>query len=239
MKLTYRTYSGGYTILADGIPWIVQTKDHIPYPRPSIENPNMDLSAKAHIDALLKINQDMVPEVPYLDLKSYYDLTKSNFTIPPETVDGWKIYQIQYSKDLLAEYLESNPLISDIHGGVSKKYSVTQEKQNQLTSITLMANSVLAQNEAIKNNPDLTDEEKEAMYIQYNLTWNSTGEPCETWELSELMALGYQINEYVKPLVTEQQYIEVAIKSKSTIEDIKGVPIDYANTPLSKGEYTW
>lgn len=239
MKLTYRTYSDGYTILADGIPWIVQNKDNVPYPRPNIDNVNLESSAQAHIDALLKINQDMVPEVPYLDLKAYYDLTKENFTLPPETVDGWKIYQINYSKKKLAEYLANNPLVSNIHGGVDKKYSVTQEKQNQLTSITLMANSVATQNESIKNNPELTDEQKKEMYINYNLTWNSTGEPCEPWELNDLMILGYQINEYVKPLVTEQQYIEVAIKSKNTIEDIKGVPIDYENIPLSKGEYTW
>lgn len=238
MKLTYRTYSNGYTILNDGIPWITQN-GNIPYPRPSYDNINLDLSAQAHIDALLKLNQNIVPNISYLDLKAYYDLTKDNFTIPPETLDGWKIYQIKYSKDLLAEYLVSNPLVSNVHGGEYKKYSVTQEKQSQLTSITLMANSVALKNEAIKNDPNLTDEEKEALYIKYDITWNATGEPCEPWTLEELMSLGYQINEYVKPLVTEQQYVEVAIKNQTTIEGVKEVPINYAELPLSKNKYNW
>ena len=80
MKLTYRTYSNGYTILNDGIPWITQN-GNIPYPRPSYDNINLDLSAQAHIDALLKLNQNIVPNIKKFDKRVAEVIMKRKFLI--------------------------------------------------------------------------------------------------------------------------------------------------------------
>ena len=64
---------------------------------------------------------------------------------------------------------------------------------------------------------------------QYVLTWNDIGNVCEEWTFEELFTLSNQINEYVKPLVKQQQEIEVTIKNATTKKELNEIKIVYGN----------
>lgn len=112
---------------------------------------------------------------------------------------------IKRSKVMLAQWLEDNPLLySD-----GKYYSVTEEKQSLL-------NSNLASYERATQ-----------AGIEYDLKWNSTGQPCESWSYNDLLALSLHIAGYVAPKVSMQQSYEIRIKNCSSIEEIDSIVIDY------------
>ena len=117
----------------------------------------------------------------------------------------FKKEKIDQSKLNLAEYLEAHPLYSNCHNSTYDYYSVTQEKQNLLTS-AYTSYMVLTQ---AGQNP--------------TLTWNATGKPCEIWEVSEFIQLIAEIQGYVYPLIKKQQLMEVEINNctkKSELEDV-------------------
>lgn len=116
-----------------------------------------------------------------------------------------KAERIAESKTALAEYLESHPLTwTD-----GKRYSVTVEKQALLNNaIAVYQLSVAAGQSA-------------------ELSWNATGEECVTWEYDELCALALAIAAYVKPPVSKQQAIEVAINAAETAEEVNAIEISY------------
>lgn len=123
----------------------------------------------------------------------------------PNYIEFCKKNKIEDSKKQLEIYLLNNP----IQWTDGLYYSITQEKQNQLTSKILSA--TLAK----------------TMSQPYNLTWNSTGEICKTWELEELSALAFAIDERVTKLVTYQQTQEVAIRNCNSQEELNLIVIDY------------
>lgn len=123
----------------------------------------------------------------------------------PNYLEENKKNKIEDSKKQLETYLLNNP----IQWTDGLYYSITQEKQNQLTSKILSA--TLAK----------------TMSQPYNLTWNSTGEICKTWELEELSALAFAIDERVTKLVTYQQTQEVAIRNCNSQEELNLIVIDY------------
>lgn len=138
---------------------------------------------------------------------------------PSETVDPLatlKKNQILLSKKNLAKYLEEHPLLSTCKYEEGRYYNVTAEKQQQLTSKVLMA----------------------TMYVQagmpYNLTWNDTGDICESWELSQLQQLSMEIDAYVTPLVSLQQTMEVAINDCNTQEEVLKVNVEYTDEQVKK-----
>ena len=113
--------------------------------------------------------------------------------------------KILKSKEDLAKFLLDNP----IEWTDGESYSVTSEKQQQLTSKILSA--VLAK----QSN------------VPYSLTWNSTGEVCKEWTLEELSMLAFVIDEYVTALVTYQQKKEVEMKAVKTVEELEAIKVDY------------
>lgn len=121
------------------------------------------------------------------------------------SIDTLKDKCIQTTKDNLAIYLEENPLFSTVKHKEGRYYTVTQEKQQQLTSTLLMYSGYLQAG------------------IPYTLTWNDTGNTCEEWDYNTLFTLASQITSYVKPLVTLQQETEVDIKNAKTKEEILSV----------------
>ena len=123
----------------------------------------------------------------------------------PDYLEENKKNKIEDSKKQLETYLLNNP----IQWTDGLYYSITQEKQSQLTSKILSA--TLAK----------------TMSQPYNLTWNSTGEICKTWELEELSALAFAIDERVTKLVTYQQTQEVAIRNCNSQEELNLIVIDY------------
>ena len=129
--------------------------------------------------------------------------------VPPATEED-KASKIKRSKDDLAVYLQEHPL-QWLDG---EYYSITQEKQNQLTSKIMAA--TMAQ----------------TLSADYTLTWNSTGEVCKEWTLSDLSALAFAIDARVTALVTYQQTQEVAIRNAATLEELEAVVVDYNNVEV-------
>lgn len=121
------------------------------------------------------------------------------------TLEEVKAQRIQQSKDDLDTYLEGHPITwTD-----GNQYSITREKQQQLTSKILSA-TLAAQTS-----------------MPYTLTWNATGEECTTWTLENLAALAFAIDARVTALVSYQQAQEVAMREAATLEDLAAIEVDY------------
>lgn len=116
-----------------------------------------------------------------------------------------KAARIAQSKTDLEAYLAAHPL--QWTGG--EQYSITAEKQQQLTSKIMSA--TMAQ----------------TMSADYHLTWNSTGEVCKEWTLADLTALAFAIDARVTALVSYQQTQEVAMRSAATMEALDAITVDY------------
>lgn len=131
----------------------------------------------------------------------------SDGTVPSEeqSLEPIKNNKISESKTALSAYLASHPL----QWSDGKYYSVTSEKQALLTS-----NLALYQISASAGQP-------------FKLTWNSTGDECVEWAYEELAALALAIGTYVKPFVSRQQELELAIKSCTTMEELDAIEINY------------
>lgn len=136
-----------------------------------------------------------------------YDPTSGTFSAPDPNagLDAAKMQRITQSKTDLAEYLATHPLTwTD-----GEQYSITAEKQQQLTSKIMSA--TMAQ----------------TMSADYHLTWNSTGEVCKEWTLADLTALAFAIDARVTALVTYQQTQEVAMRSAATMEALDAIEVNY------------
>ena len=68
---------------------------------------------------------------------------------------------------------------------------------------------------------------KTQLGLPAELKWNATGEECIIWTLEDMIALALAIANYVEPLVTYQQAIEVQIKLCTTREELESIVIDY------------
>lgn len=120
-------------------------------------------------------------------------------------LDAEKKRKIQQSKEDLESYLEAHPLLwTD-----GEYYSITSDKQRQLTS--KITSATMAQ----------------TLSQSYTLTWNSTGDVCKTWELSELVALAFAIDARVTRLVSYQQAQEVTMRNAETLEELDAITVDY------------
>ena len=125
-----------------------------------------------------------------------------DYYIPLETLKAEKILQ---SKADLAAYLESHPILwTD-----GLEYSITAEKQSQLMGKLMAATMAKSAGNT------------------YDLTWNSTGEVCKSWELAGLTALAFAIDARVTALVSYQQTQEVAMRNAVTQEALETIVVDY------------
>ena len=146
------------------------------------------------------------------------DFTRTVYTVEPnlEAWEAWKAAQpdpldalkassIAKSKTDLAAYLAAHPL----QWTDGEYYSITAEKQQQLTSKIMAA--TMAQ----------------TLSASYTLTWNSTGEVCREWTLQDLSALAFAIDARVTSLVSYQQTQEVAMRNAATEEELNAIVVDY------------
>lgn len=109
------------------------------------------------------------------------------------------------TKQDLQIFLSKNPLLwTD-----GKYYSVTQEKQNLLTS------NIATYQIEVQTNPEAI------------ITWNATGEECVQWDIQQLCALAVAIKDYVKPMVTYQQGLEIQINNCQSLEELNSIEINY------------
>ena len=126
------------------------------------------------------------------------------------TLEELKDWQIKVSKQRLKEYLESNPIFSTCHNPNGAYYTITEEKQQYLAQMILITQL------AKQNN------------IEYQPSWNASGEPCTyDWTLEELQQLAFEIESVVRPLVSKQQAIESQIKACETKEEVLNILISY------------
>ena len=128
-------------------------------------------------------------------------------TLPPESdpLVQAKSERIAQSKTDLETYLLEHPMLwTD-----GEYYAITAEKQNQLTSKIMAA--TMAQ----------------TMSTDYTLTWNSTGEVCKEWALTDLYALAFAIDARVTALVTYQQTKEVEMRNAETMEELEAITVNY------------
>ena len=157
------------------------------------------------IDNIIVITDPAMVE--YFGGRSYYTGARiGDYYNPPEYQEA----KITESKIELATFLANNP----IKWKDGKYYSVTQEKQSQLTSI------IATYQIEVQSNPSAT------------ITWNSTGEECVEWDIKELCALAVAIKNYVKPMVTYQQEKEIEIRNCKSVAEVDAVEIDYSTVAV-------
>lgn len=117
-----------------------------------------------------------------------------------------KAQRIAQSKVILANYLETHPL----QWTDGQQYSITAEKQAQLTGTVVAA-------QADGQPPE----------------WNSTGGVCREWDVAELAALAVAIKNRVKALVKYQQTQEVAMRDAATLEALDAIVVDYDSVEVT------
>ena len=139
-----------------------------------------------------------------------FDEDKYNKNIV-SSLDELKSMKIKDSKIYLEKWLKNNPLFSTVHNKKGEYYTVTLEKQAQLSQ-TLALTQL-----AVQNN------------LPFTILWNSTSGISEEWTFEELSKLAFEINEYVKLRVSEQQKYELNILNSKTIREIEKCKYDYDN----------
>ena len=114
-----------------------------------------------------------------------------------ELLDDLKVRRIEQTKKDLARYLEENPLVSSCKDGIEKKYTVTLEKQNQLTTVI-----------------------SDYLSLEIPLYWNAQGETSEEWTYDEICKLRKEMVAYVRPIVEYQRQLETKINEQVTQDTI-------------------
>ena len=161
------------------------------------------------IEAINKHNKEAKPKERFWgidDKEDRYEVIETS-TVPSEEdcLELLKEDKISESKTVLSAYLAAHP----IQWSDGKYYSVTTEKQALLTS-----NLALYQISASAGQ-------------SFKLTWNSTGDECVEWTYEKLAALALAIGAYVKPFVSRQQELELAIKECTTQTELDAIEITY------------
>ena len=165
---------------------------------------------------------DKIAVTPHATMDMFEEVDDATY-IPPEkpSEDPKELTQLQenqikLSKLNLSAYLETHPLFSNVKYEEGRYYTVTSEKQQQMTSKMML-------NELYK-----------AQGIPYTLTWNDTGNVCEEWTEVELATLSMQVDAYVTPLIKMQQTIEVEIKNATTQEEVLQIDVTYSDDNIQK-----
>ena len=142
------------------------------------------------------------------------------------------------TKENLEKYLENHPLVSSIkcEEGETKEYTVTSDKQNQLTStISNYITNVL---------PYILDfmvkggsNENLLQYLDslpVDIYWNSKEETCEKWKYSEIYELKNEIMSYVQPIVEFQRVLEVSILKSNNQAELYGIDIEFSKEKIEE-----
>ena len=142
-----------------------------------------------------------------------------------ELLDDLKARRIAQTREDLARYLEENPLVSACKGGIDKKYTVTLEKQNQLTSTVadFLSNALPAILAGVA-----IEEVDSPIY------WNAQGETCELWTYSEIYQLKNEMMAYVRPIVEYQRYLEKTIMEQKAQDKIYELDCHFTRDKIDK-----
>lgn len=127
------------------------------------------------------------------------------------SLDDLKEYLIKKNKKNLEQYLYDHPMIVNTAEGKTKTYTITEDKQNQLTGV-LNAYTYA-----------------KAIGVDIPLTWNETNGLCEPYTFEALVGLYLQMLNTVKPIVTYQQEQEIKIREALTKEEVQAIDIDFSD----------
>lgn len=144
---------------------------------------------------------------------SGYIAKKVNFL----TFEEYQQALIDQSKDDLAKYLETHPLISNCYQGVYNKFNATEQHRNLFTT-KYFAHMLKVQSG-----------------IQDQMTWNISGQECVPWTDEEALIFVIDMDKYITPLVHAQQTYELAIKAATTKEELDAIKIDYSKVDAPNG----
>lgn len=134
-------------------------------------------------------------------------------------LNNLKSNKITKSKELLENYLLSNPLTTNIRGKL-ETFSISSDKQ------TLMCNNYNAYlvEKAVSDNAALT--------------WNATGEACEPITEEQMLNLLVRIKSIVNPLVSYQQYLEKDIMNCKNYKEVESIVMDFRSADIRYYEET-
>lgn len=142
--------------------------------------------------------------------KDVTELKPAEINVSEMSLDEAKAYMIGASKLALSEFFASHYVTSDCHGGVSKEYSITAEKQQYLTQMISMVSLAKAAGK------------------EFTPSWNARGEECTyDWTADELTALSFTIESYVRPRISKQQKYESQINDCTSSADVARIVFDY------------
>ena len=146
-----------------------------------------------------------------------YGFTEDETGVPyNQNIKHAKKEFIKLSKYNLSQYLEEHPLLSTIKYEDGRYYDVTAEKQNLL--LTNIVTYQIAQQTG----------------LDCPLTWNDIDGECELWTFEQLLQLFMEIRNYVSPIISFQQYMEVNINKCTTIEQLNEVNIDFTEEAVEE-----
>ena len=128
-----------------------------------------------------------------------------------ELLDELKARRIKQTKIDLEKYLEENPLVSSCKDGIEKKYTVTLEKQNQLTTII-----------------------SDYLSLEIPLYWNAQGETSEEWTYDEICKLRKEMINYVRPIVEYQRCLEAKINEQESQDAIYNLDCYFNKDKINK-----
>lgn len=144
----------------------------------------------------------------YENGKLIFDEDKYNGDVV-SSFDSLKKSKIQNSKYDLEKWLKTNTLFSTCHNKDGEYYTITQEKQNRLIQTLNLAQLSIQSN------------------LPFVILWNSTTGISEEWTIEELSTLAFEINQYVRPRIVEQQRYEHNVLYAQTLEEIKSYSYNY------------
>ena len=142
-----------------------------------------------------------------------------------ELLDDLKARRIAQTREDLARYLEENPLVSSCKGGVEKKYTVTLEKQNQLTSTVA---------DFLSNALPIILAGTPIEQIDLPIYWNAQGDICELWTYAEIFQLKNEMMSYVRPIVEYQRYLEKTIMEQEAQDKIYELDCYFTRDKIDK-----
>ena len=183
---------GGYTTPNDLTDWVLIDEG---------SGDKYNLCQSHYFDKPIYTN-DGVPRYKLVDGKA---VERTSEEISAERLEPLKENRIVQSKTELQIYLAEHPL----QWTDGKYYTITAEKQQQLTSKQLSATFA------------------QQAQQPYNLTWNDTEQICEPWTLENLTALAFAIDARVTALVTYQQEKERLIRDAETLETLESIVVNY------------
>lgn len=132
------------------------------------------------------------------------------------SLEGTKKRKIALSKENLAIYLQTHPLLSYAHNKEGGYYGVDKDHQDRLSS-NLMSYQLAIQ----AGQPPI-------------LTWNEIGKGCEVWTQEEAVQLALEIKAYVAPLISLQQHMETEIVNSKTIEEVLDCNIEFTEEVITE-----